>query len=104
MAHTDKRSVTHIRCLLVLKKLGGAGAGVRSVELAAELDVSKPSVYAMLRTLGEMGLVRKQPHSLAWLTPDGIRLAGQYAQYYDAVFAALRQAAGNQSGGRPAAP
>ena len=46
------------------EKTGGAGAGARSVELAAELDVRKPSVYAMLRTLGEMGLVRKQPHSL----------------------------------------
>ena len=54
------------------EKTGGAGASVRSVELAAELDVSKPSVYAMLRTLGEMGLVRKQPYSLAYRMAYGL--------------------------------
>ena len=73
MANTNanKLSASHIRYLLVLKKLAASDLGVRSVELAAELGVSKPSVCNMLCVLAEMKLVDKQPRSIVYLTQAG---------------------------------
>lgn len=91
MANTNanKLSASHIRYLLVLKKLAASDLGVRSVELAAELGVSKPSVCNMLCVLAEMKLVDKQPRSIVYLTQAGNQMAKKYSEYYDAVFAIL---------------
>ena len=91
MTNTDvtKLSASHIRYLLVLKKLATTDLGVRSVELAAELGVSKPSVCNMLCVLAEMKLVDKQPRSIVYLTQEGNQMADKYSEYYDAVFAIL---------------
>ena len=91
MANTNanKLSASHIRYLLVLKKLAASDLGVRSVELAAELGVSKPSVCNMLYVLAEMKLVDKQPRSIVYLTQAGNQMAKKYSEYYDAVFAIL---------------
>ena len=93
MANTNanKLSASHIRYLLVLKKLAASDLGVRSVELAAELGVSKPSVCNMLCVLAEMKLVDKQPRSIVYLTQAGNQMAKKYSEYYDAVFAILRK-------------
>lgn len=88
-ANTNKLSASHIRYLLVLKKLAASDLGVRSVELAAELGVSKPSVCNMLCVLAEMKLVDKQPRSIVYLTQAGNQMAEKYSEYYDAVFAIL---------------
>lgn len=90
-ANTNKLSASHIRYLLVLKKLAASDLGVRSVELAAELGVSKPSVCNMLCVLAEMKLVDKQPRSIVYLTQAGNQMAEKYSEYYDAVFAIFRQ-------------
>ena len=91
MANTNanKLSASHIRYLLVLKKLAASDLGVRSVEFAAELGVSKPSVCNMLCVLAEMKLVDKQPRSIVYLTQAGNQMAKKYSEYYDAVFAIL---------------
>ena len=91
MANTNanKLSASHIRYLLVLKKLAASDLGVRSVELASELGVSKPSVCNMLCVLAEMKLVDKQPRSIVYLTQAGNQMAKKYSEYYDAVFAIL---------------
>ena len=91
MANTNanKLSASHIRYLLVLKKLAASDLGVRSVELAAELGVSKPSVCNMLCVLAEIKLVDKQPRSIVYLTQAGNQMAEKYSEYYDAVFAIL---------------
>ena len=91
MANTNanKLSASHIRYLLVLKKLAASDLGVRSVELAAELGVSKPSVCNMLCVLAEMKLVDKQPRSIVYITQAGNQMAKKYSEYYDAVFAIL---------------
>lgn len=91
MANTNanKLSASHIRYLLVLKKLAASDLGVRSVELAAELGVSKPSVCNMLCVLAEMKLVDEQPRSIVYLTQAGNQMAKKYSEYYDAVFAIL---------------
>ena len=91
MANTNanKLSASHIWYLLVLKKLAASDLGVRSVELASELGVSKPSVCNMLCVLAEMKLVDKQPRSIVYLTQAGNQMAEKYSEYYDAVFAIL---------------
>lgn len=91
MANANKLSASHIRYLLVMKKLGESGSGIRSVELASELGVSRPSVHDMLRTLSEMELVRKEPHSAVYLTQAGINAAERYYRYFDALLAVLEQ-------------
>lgn len=54
MAGKNKLTASHIRYLLVMKRLEQCGTGVRSVDLASELGVSKPSIHVMLNTLCEM--------------------------------------------------
>lgn len=87
--NATKLSASHIRYLLVLKKLASSELGVRSVELATELGVSKPSVYNMLCVLSDMKLVDKKPRSIVYLTQAGNQMAEKYTEYYDTVFAIL---------------
>lgn len=47
------------------------GQGVRSVDVAKQLEVSKPSVNRALKTLTEMKLVRQVPYGDIFLTELG---------------------------------
>ena len=49
-----------IKYLLVLDDLCREGKGVRSVEIAARMNVSKPSAHSMLQNLCQAGLVEKE--------------------------------------------
>lgn len=89
MAEKMKLSASHIRYLLVMEQLDKNGSGVRSVDLASELGVSKPSTHMMLNTLCEMNLVRKERRRAAYLTPVGSAAAKRYRKYYEAAFAML---------------
>ena len=75
MANTNanKLSASHIRYLLVLKKLASSELGVRSVELAIDLGIRKSSVYNMLCVLSEMKLVDKNPRSIVYLHKKEIK-------------------------------
>ena len=59
-----------IRYLLVLDDLCREGRGVRSVEIAARMNVSKPSAHSMLQNLCQAGLVEKERYGTVFLTPD----------------------------------
>ena len=50
----------NIRYLLTLLELQGKDGGVRCVDLAARLQVSKPSVHAMVSSLCQLGLAEKK--------------------------------------------
>ena len=62
-----------IRYLLVLDDLCREGRGVRSVEIAARMNVSKPSAHSMLQNLCQAGLVEKERYGTVFLTPEGRR-------------------------------
>lgn len=47
------------------------GKGVRSVDVAKQLNVSKPSVNRALKTLSEMELVKQEPYGDIFLTVQG---------------------------------
>ena len=68
-----------IRYLLVLDDLCREGRGVRSVEIAARMNVSKPSAHSMLQNLCQAGLVEKERYGTVFLTPEGRRAAAEYA-------------------------
>ena len=64
-----------IKYLLVLDDLCREGKGVRSVEIAARMNVSKPSAHSMLQNLCQAGLVEKERYGTVYLTREG-RSAG----------------------------
>lgn len=72
MNDKSKLSATHIRYLLLIKKLSESGHGVRGIDLVKELGVKKPSVHSMLRTLTSMDLIDKKTQQAACLTEYGI--------------------------------
>lgn len=55
--------------LLIEKK------GVKAVDIAARMEVSKPSVTGALRVLSKEGLVNYEPYDVISLTPEGEKLA-----------------------------
>ena len=60
-----------IKYLLVLDDLCREGKGVRSVEIAARMNVSKPSAHSMLQNLCQAGLVEKERYGTVYLTQEG---------------------------------
>ena len=72
-----------IRYLLVLDDLCREGRGVRSVEIAARMNVSKPSAHSMLQNLCQAGLVEKER-----------RAAAEYAACFGPLCRRMQQALG----------
>lgn len=76
---------SNIRYLLAIKNLEKDGRGVRCVDIARELGLSRPSVHNMTDTLVEMGLVTRNASSAASLTKRGEDIAERYGRYYASV-------------------
>ncbi len=58
---------------------------VRVKEIAAELEVSKPSVTSALQTLSRDGLVNYEPYGLITLTEAGKKRAGMIFQKHKII-------------------
>lgn len=71
MAELSSAAKEYLRVIYTL----GQGAGVRSVDVATELGVSKPSVNKAIRILAARGLVVQERYASVFLTPEGIRMA-----------------------------
>lgn len=83
-----------IKYLLVLDDLCREGKGVRSVEIAARMNVSKPSAHSMLQNLCQAGLVEKERYGTVFLTPEGRRAAAEYAACFGPLCRRMQQALG----------
>lgn len=57
--------------LCAIKRLDTKGRGIRSVALARELQVSRPSVHAMLKKLVEAGYVEQEHYGIVYLLGKG---------------------------------
>lgn len=80
-----KLSATNIKYILAIHDLStNYNEKVRNVEVAKYLQISKPSVHAMLNTLCEMYIIAKKAGGVIMFTPEGSRLANQYKMFYDA--------------------
>lgn len=82
---------THMRYLLVIYEIDQTGRSVSSVEVAAALGVSRPSVARMLLVLTEKGLTEKARYGKIALTPSGKRVAGRCAEQIERMARLLPQ-------------
>lgn len=81
----NKQTLTasHINYLIVLYRLDGGDKGIRCVDIAKALGISKPSVHKMMNILSTMKLVKKTKYGTVFLMEDGKNTATQYNQYYE---------------------
>ena len=74
----------YLETILRLKKQMGQ---VRSIDIARELDYSKPSVSRAMKILGEKGLVYMDGHKYIHLTDEGLdraeNVAGRHELFKD---------------------
>jgi len=81
MAELSSAAKEYLRVIYML----GQGAGVRSVDVAAELGVSKPSVNKAIRILVSQGLAEQERYASVFLTPKGIRMAQSFWKKEDII-------------------
>ncbi|MBR2595584.1 MAG: MarR family transcriptional regulator [Solobacterium sp.] len=77
---TRKLTSAKIRYLSVLYELSRDGTGVRSVDVARELNVSRPSVHSMMEKLRADGYIKKSSYGAAYLTERGKNTAARCAE------------------------
>jgi Mn-dependent DtxR family transcriptional regulator len=63
--------------LNALKEIDPGGRGIRSVEVARALQVSRSSVHTMMDRLCEMGYITKAHYGIVYLTEKGLSAAMQ---------------------------
>lgn len=87
MSFCQEKTLTasNIRYLLVMRNLYADGKGIRSTDIAKALGVTKPSVYAMIKSLQNMELVTKDRYGIVWFTVNGKELADRYTKYFNIV-------------------
>ena len=90
----NKKPLTaaNIKYLLAIQSLCTGQSGVRCTDLARRLNVAKPSVHAMVRSLSEQGLAAKERYGTIFLTEAGQQMAAQYAQCVEDLSSRLKAA------------
>ncbi len=74
-------SASHIRYLVTLKQLHTA-QGVRSVDVANRLCLTKSSVHNMMDHFLEWSYIHKEPNRAVFLTEQGMARAAEYEGYF----------------------
>ncbi len=69
---TDKTTEDYLEAMLILKEKNGY---IRSIDVAAQLGVTKPSVTYTTKRLKERGLITMNEDSLIKLTDSGMDIA-----------------------------
>lgn len=77
-------SAANIRYLIALNALDREG-GVRCVDIAQTLGITKPSVHRMMEAMCDMALIVKAKYGTVSLTETGRALAESYAAYYTTI-------------------
>lgn len=68
---SEKLTNARARYLALIRELDPEDCGVRSIDLANTLQISRPSVHAMIAKLEDMGFVTKEYYGLIHLTEKG---------------------------------
>ena len=97
MDNDTKFTFSQIRYILWLHNLSHGEHGVKNVELATALGVSKPSVHNMLKSLAELGVVKQETFGLAFFTDEGLKLAKKYSHCYLILEKKLSEVCGSGS-------
>lgn len=74
-----KLTSAKIKYLVTLLRLDPSGNGVRSIALAKELNVSRPSVCAMLTKLAHEGYLNKEYYGIVYLCEKGKEIGKNYS-------------------------
>ena len=102
MYHPIRFTPSQIKYILCLHRLSQDGQGVKNVELAGALGLSKPSVHNMLKSLSELGVVKQEFFGLAFFTEDGRVWARKYAFCYTYLENKLSEICGSGAVGESA--
>lgn len=78
-------TASQIKYLITIYHLDICNAGIRCIDIAKNLGISKPSVHTMLQTLCAMKLIKKTKAGTVFLMEEGKNTAAQYSQYYQIV-------------------
>lgn len=95
MTNYMKLTLSQIKYLICLYRLSANGCGVKNIELANALGLSKPSVHYMLKSLSDMGMVSQETFGLAHLTEVGYSMAQKYAYCYVVIESKITELCGN---------
>ena len=80
-----------IKYLLIISKLVETKNEARSVDIAIELGVARPSVCRLLKTLADMGLIEKEPRQTVKLTQLGRDVSSCYLEQYKRIYPFFKQ-------------
>ncbi len=81
MTNNQNLTASHIRYLLALNRLD-TGCGIRSVDVAKDLNLTKTSVHKMMNTFLSLSYIEKVPNGLVYLTPYGSRQAEAFGKHH----------------------
>lgn len=85
MARTESQE-NYLETILILSKKKPV---VRSVDIAAELGFSKPSVSMAVKNMKAQGLITVTPEGYIYLTPTGSQVAGGVYERHQVLTGAL---------------
>lgn len=87
MAEEKKMMLTqaNIRYLLAIEALDRDDSGVRCVDVAQALGITKPSVHSMMNTLKQMSLLEKSHYGMIHLTDKGKQVAQRYQGWFQSI-------------------
>jgi Mn-dependent DtxR family transcriptional regulator len=75
----------------IYEKQGIKKIGVRSIDIANSLGVSKPSVSIMIKKLAKKGFLKVEPYSNIFLTKRGLKEAKKLVHKYKVIELFLRE-------------
>ena len=78
-------TAANIRYLLAIEDLDRNGKGVRCVDVAQALGITKPSVHSMVDSMKDMGLLEKPRYGVIRLTDLGRSTADRYQVYFQTI-------------------
>jgi Mn-dependent DtxR family transcriptional regulator len=79
-------SSAHEDYLEAIVQLGGDNQDVRSIDIAAKLDVSKPSVNRAIKNLKAAGMVEQQHYGNVSLTKKGLNYAQSVLDRHHVIY------------------
>ena len=82
---TVSLTASNIRYLLAIEDLDRNGKGVRCVDVAQALGITKPSVHSMVDSMKDMGLLEKPRYGVIRLTDLGRSTADRYQVYFQTI-------------------
>lgn len=74
-------SMAKVRYLAVLYDLDPQGRGLRSVQIAERLNVTRASAHSMLGKLRALGFINMERYGIIYLTYEGQKAAQRCSEY-----------------------